>query len=65
MSFGMHVHIKGKGETLPDLFNATRELIPEIMAISASSPFYQREDTGLCSWRFSMLGHYRFLNDIF
>ena len=59
MSFGMHVHLG-----LPDaslripVMNALRSVLPDVLALSANSPFYEGRDTGLASWRHSVLGRY-------
>jgi glutamate---cysteine ligase / carboxylate-amine ligase len=59
MSFGLHVHLG-----LPDpaarmpVMNALRSVLPVLMALSASSPFFEGRDTGLQSWRHSLLGRY-------
>lgn len=59
MSFGLHIHLG-----LPDaklrmpVMNAMRAVLPEVLALSASSPFHEGRDTGLACWRHSMLGQY-------
>ena len=59
MSFGMHVHLG-----LPDathripVMNALRSVLPEVLALSANSPFHESRDTRLASWRHSVLGRY-------
>jgi carboxylate-amine ligase len=59
MSFGMHVHLG-----LPDakhripVMNALRSALPEVLALSANAPFCEARDTGLASWRHSVLGRY-------
>jgi glutamate---cysteine ligase / carboxylate-amine ligase len=59
MSFGLHIHLG-----LPDsklrmpVMNAMRSVLPEVLALSASSPFYEGRDTGLACWRHSVLGQY-------
>lgn len=59
MSFGLHVHL---GLPNPELrmpvMNALRSVLPEVMALSANSPFHDGRDTGLASWRHSVLGRY-------
>src|SRR3954469_13654454 len=51
-SFGLHVHVAIKG---PDravaVCNALRNFLPELLALSASSPFVENVDTGLHSAR--------------
>ena len=59
MSFGLHVHLG-----LPDpklrmpVMNKLRSVLPEVLALSVNSPFYEGRDTGLESWRHSLLGRY-------
>lgn len=59
VSFGLHVHLG-----LPDaklripVMNALRSVLPEVLALSASSPFHEGRDTGLACWRHSVLGRY-------
>jgi carboxylate-amine ligase len=59
LSFGLHVHLG-----LPDtklripVMNALRSVLPEVLALSASSPFHEGRDTGLASWRHSVIGRY-------
>ena len=52
--FGMHVHV-GFGESNRDLMieimNQLRYMLPHILALSTSSPFWQGRDTGLKSYR--------------
>lgn len=54
---GMHVHV---GLHDPDrriaLMNAFRAYLPHLLALSASSPFWQREDSGLASYRTTVFG---------
>lgn len=38
--------------------NALRSILPEVLALSVNSPFYEARDTGLASWRHSVLGRY-------
>jgi glutamate---cysteine ligase / carboxylate-amine ligase len=49
---GLHVHVGvgGADRTLA-VYNALRSYLPEIAAIAANSPFFEGEDTGLCSIR--------------
>jgi carboxylate-amine ligase len=59
MSFGMHVHLGLPSETLRiPVMNALRSVLPEILALSVNSPFHEGRDTGLASWRHSVLGRY-------
>jgi carboxylate-amine ligase len=59
MSFGLHVHLG-----LPDaklripVMNALRSKLPDVLALSVNAPFHERRDTGLASWRHSLLGRY-------
>jgi carboxylate-amine ligase len=50
--FGLHVHV---GLETPDqaiaVANALRTLLPELLALSANSPFWHGRDTGLASTR--------------
>lgn len=52
---GMHVHV---GIEAPDrridLMNQLRYFLPHLLALSCSSPFWQREDTGLSSYRITV-----------
>ena len=49
---GMHVHvgIPDKNERI-DLMNQAKYFLPHLLALSASSPFWQGRDTGLNSYR--------------
>jgi carboxylate-amine ligase len=50
--FGMHVHIGMKdGEHAIAMNNALCHYLPLLLAISASSPYWHRDDTGLASSR--------------
>jgi carboxylate-amine ligase len=59
LSFGLHVHLG-----LPDaklripVMNALRSILPEVLALSVNAPFHEGRDTGLASWRHSVLGRY-------
>lgn len=59
LSFGLHVHLG-----LPDpaarmpVMNRLRAVLPEILALTASSPYFEGRDTGLQTWRHSLLGCY-------
>ena len=52
---GMHVHV---GIAAPDqridLMNQLRYFLPHLLALSASSPFWQGEDTGLSCYRLTV-----------
>lgn len=58
-SFGMHIHL-GFDFAAPKLaiMNRLRHVLPEVLALSASSPFFEGRDTGLQSWRHSLLDRY-------
>ncbi|MEO7072642.1 MAG: YbdK family carboxylate-amine ligase [Rhodanobacter sp.] len=58
-SFGMHIHL-GFDFAAPKLavMNRLRHVLPELLALSASSPFHEGADTGLQSWRHSLLDRY-------
>lgn len=52
MIFGLHVHVGiNSPEKAIALFNALSGYIPHLLAVSASSPFWQANDTGLASVR--------------
>jgi len=52
MIYGLHVHVGiGSGEKAIAISNALTTYIPHILALSASSPFVDYEDTGLASAR--------------
>jgi carboxylate-amine ligase len=59
MSFGLHLHFG-----LPDptrriaVMNRLREVLPDILALSASSPFVEGRDTGMQTWRHALLDRY-------
>ncbi len=49
---GLHVHVgMPDGETAIRVFDRMRALLPLFLALTASSPFFESEDTGLCSYR--------------
>ena len=49
---GLHVHIGvDDRETVIKINNALRVYLPLLLALSSSSPFFEREDTGLYSYR--------------
>jgi carboxylate-amine ligase len=50
--FGTHVHIGIEDrEFLIDAMNVVRYMLPHVLCLSASSPFWMGRDTGLCSYR--------------
>jgi carboxylate-amine ligase len=50
--FGVHVHVGlDSAEKAISVANALRTRLPEILALSANSPFWQGRDTGLASTR--------------
>ncbi|MEO1676768.1 MAG: carboxylate-amine ligase [Pseudomonadota bacterium] len=52
---GMHVHIGvEQPETRIDLMNQFSYFLPHLLALSASSPFWQGQDTGLASYRLTV-----------
>ena len=52
---GMHVHVGIEDEaTRIDLMPQLSYFLPHLLALSASSPFWQGEDTGLASYRVSV-----------
>ncbi|MFQ6103436.1 MAG: glutamate--cysteine ligase [Candidatus Glassbacteria bacterium] len=52
MIFGLHVHIGvGSGEKAIAIFNSLTTFIPHLLALSASSPYWMNEDTGMASVR--------------
>ncbi|WP_424944028.1 carboxylate-amine ligase [Aliiroseovarius crassostreae] len=52
---GMHVHVGIEdGDTRIDLMNQLTYFLPHLLALSASSPFWQGEDTGLASYRLTV-----------
>lgn len=54
---GMHVHvgIPDKAQRI-DLMNQLSYFLPHLLALSASSPFWQGQDTGLASYRTTVFG---------
>ncbi|SPJ24051.1 carboxylate-amine ligase [Palleronia abyssalis] len=49
---GMHVHVGiDDDDTRIDLMNQVSYFLPHLLALSASSPFWQGRDTGLASYR--------------
>ncbi len=52
---GMHVHVGiPDRETRIDIINQLTYFLPHLLALSASSPFWQGEDTGLASYRLTI-----------
>jgi len=50
--FGMHVHVGiPDREARVEVMNEARYFLPHLLALSTSSPFWQRRDTGLKSYR--------------
>ncbi|SNR26922.1 carboxylate-amine ligase [Paracoccus sediminis] len=54
---GMHVHVGIESQALRiDLMNQMAYFLPHLLALSASSPFWQGSDTGLASYRTTVFG---------
>ncbi|MCB1382534.1 MAG: carboxylate-amine ligase [Notoacmeibacter sp.] len=52
---GMHVHVGIADDDMRnDLMGQFCYFLPHLLALSASSPFWQGEDTGLASWRLTV-----------
>ncbi|MFQ5604753.1 MAG: glutamate--cysteine ligase [bacterium] len=52
MIFGLHVHVGvPSGEKAIAVFNALTTFLPHLLALSASSPYFDADDTGLASTR--------------
>lgn len=52
MIFGLHVHVGvPSGEKAIAIFNSLSNFLPHVLALSASSPFFDSADTGLASTR--------------
>lgn len=52
LAFGMHVHLGCTDAALRmPVMNALRDVLPDVLALAASSPFSEGRDTGLDSWR--------------
>lgn len=52
MIFGLHVHVGvPSGEKAIAIFNSLSTFLPHLLALSASSPFFDSNDTGLASSR--------------
>jgi carboxylate-amine ligase len=59
MSFGLHIHLGlPEAKLRIPVMNALRSSLPEVLALSVNSPFHEGRDTGLASWRHSVLGRY-------
>lgn len=55
---GMHVHVGLPEKAMRiDLMNQLSYFLPHLLALSASSPFWQGEDTGLASYRTTVFGN--------
>lgn len=55
--FGMHVHVAvPEGVDRARVMTEVREYTPHLLALSASSPFYEGEDTGYASYRAILAG---------
>ena len=55
MISGMHVHVGIDDEDLRiDLMNQANYILPHLLALSTSSPFWRGEDTGLKSYRIAV-----------
>jgi carboxylate-amine ligase len=55
MIFGMHVHIGARdGAHAMALINGLMPYLPHVLALSASSPYWQGQDTGLASSRITI-----------
>ncbi len=53
--FGLHVHVGMRdGEHAMQLLNGMLHYLPHLLAVSASSPYWQGSDTGLCSSRITI-----------
>ncbi|HSI51281.1 MAG TPA: YbdK family carboxylate-amine ligase [Ideonella sp.] len=59
MSFALHVHLAvSQPEWRMPVMNRLRHVLPELLALSASAPLCEGRDTGLQTWRHSLLGRY-------
>ncbi len=55
MVFGLHVHVGMRdGEHAMAMINGALPYLPHLLALSASSPYWQGGDTGLCSSRITI-----------
>ncbi len=53
---GMHVHVAIEDRELRiDLMNQVRYFLPHLLVLSASSPFWQGQNTGLMSYRLTVM----------
>lgn len=56
---GMHVHVGIPDQALRiDLMNQMTYFLPHLLALSASSPFWQGQDSGMASYRTTVFGGY-------
>ena len=56
LAFGMHVHLACADPALRmPVMNSLRNVLPEALALSVSSPFSEGRDTGMASWRHTVL----------
>ncbi|MEZ2604177.1 YbdK family carboxylate-amine ligase [Kluyvera intermedia] len=63
--FGQHIHVGvGSGNDAIYLCHALIPYLPHFIALSASSPYYQSEDTGFDSSRFSALNSFHTFGQI-
>ena len=54
---GMHVHVEvPRPDSRIDLMNRLMPFMPLLLALSASSPFWQGQETGLAAYRLSVFG---------
>lgn len=54
--FGLHVHVGvGSGDEAIAINNALMDYLPHLLAISASSPFWAKRDSGMESYRVKIL----------
>lgn len=52
MVYALHVHLgMPNGEHCIKMLQAFKQVIPHLLALSGSSPFWEGEDTGLCAFR--------------
>lgn len=59
--FGMHVHVAvPPGEDRVRLMRVVRRYLPHLLALSASSPVFEGEDTGYASYRTIIVGRLPF-----
>ncbi|MEC7839606.1 MAG: YbdK family carboxylate-amine ligase [Chlamydiota bacterium] len=55
--YGLHVHVGvPDGDTALAICNSAMKYLPHLLALSANSPFWQGSDTGLESYRASIMG---------